>query len=31
MNEQLFEEGEDGSMSGPLSIEALQSILLAKV
>jgi hypothetical protein len=31
MNDQLFEEQEDPAMNGPLSIEALQAILLTKV
>jgi SNF2 family DNA or RNA helicase len=31
MNDQLFEEQEDAAMNGPLSIEALQAILLTKV
>lgn len=31
MNDQLFEENEDAALNGPLSIDALQSILLAKV
>ena len=31
MNDQLFEEQDGAALSGPLSIEALQSILLAKV
>jgi len=31
MNDQLFEEREGHAISGSLSIEALQSILLAKV